>query len=193
MSYIVIIGILVILGGLCWSQYNTMVSQSAEVDLAVGNLNAQYQRRSDLLNNLIEVVKREADYEKSTLKDIVAERARAANGGRPVLDPANLTPEQIEAFNKNAASEQRMISVIIENYPQLKATEAYNKLMDETSGTENRVNVSRERFNKAVKDYNLAVQRFPGVLFAKLFGYKTKAYFENKAGTEDAPDYKNKF
>jgi LemA protein len=170
-----------------------MITKNQAVEKSVGDLNLQYQRRNDLLNNLIETVKQEANYEKSTLKAIVDARASASNGGLPQLDPKNLTPEQIEAFQKNAAMQQKMISIIVENYPNLKATEAYNKLMDETTGTENRVAVYRERFNAAVQDYNLSIIRFPGMIFAKLFGFKEKAFFQNQAGTENAPDYKDKF
>jgi len=191
---LIILGALILILGF-WgcSSYNGMITKNQAVEKAVGDLNLQYQRRNDLLNNLIETVKREADYEKSTLKAIVDARANAVNGGLPKLDPNNLTPEQIEAFQKNAASQQRMISIIFENYPNLRATEAYNKLMDETTGTENRVAVYRERFNSAVQEYNLLVIRFPGMLFAKFFGFKEKAFFQNQAGTENAPDYKEKF
>jgi LemA protein len=190
-SYI-IIGIILILLIMGYSQYNGMVTKNEQVENAVGNLNTQYQRRSDLLNNLIEIVKREANYEKSTLKDIIDARARASNGGAPSLDPKNLTQAQIDEFSKRAASDAKIISVIVENYPNLRATEAYQDLMRETTGTENRVGVARDRFNTAVQEYNLAVKRFPGVLFAKMYGYKEKAYFQNNPGTQDAPDMKNK-
>jgi LemA protein len=190
-SYI-IIGIVLILLLVGLAQYNGIITKFTAVEKSVGDLNSQYQRRTTLLNNLIEAVKGEANYEKSTLKDIVDARSRASNGGAPVLDPKNLTQAQIDEFNKRAASDQRMISVIVENYPNLRATDAYQKLMDETTGTENRVSVYRERFNQSVMDYNLAVTRFPGVLFAKLFGYSQKAYFQGNPGSDQEPDYKNK-
>ena len=192
-SLIILVAVIAILGFWGCNSYNGLITKNQAVEKTVGDLNLQYQRRNDLLNNLIETVKQEANYEKSTLKDIIDARARGANGGVPQLDPKNLTPEQIEAFQKNAAQQQRMISIIVENYPNLKATEAYNKLMDETTGTENRVAVYRERFNGSVQEYNLAVIRFPGMIFAKLFGFKEKAYFQNQPGTENAPDYKDKF
>ncbi len=192
-SLIILVAVIAILGFWGCNSYNGMITKNQAVEKAVGDLNLQYQRRSDLLNNLIETVKQEANYEKSTLKAIIEARASASNGGVPHLDAKDLTPEQIEAFQKNAAAQQKMISVIVENYPNLKATEAYNKLMDETTGTENRVAVYRERFNAAVQEYNLAIIRFPGMIFAKLFGFKEKAFFQNQAGTENAPDYKEKF
>ncbi len=192
-SLIILVALIALLGFWGCNSYNGMITKNVAVEKAVGDLNLQYQRRNDLLNNLIETVKQEANYEKSTLKEIIDARASASNGGLPQLDPKNLTPEQIESFQKNVASQQRMISVIVENYPNLKATEGYNKLMDETTGTENRVSVYRERFNTAVQDYNLSVMRFPGMIFAKLFGFKEKAFFQNQAGTENAPDYKDKF
>ena len=192
-SLIIVAALVAILGFWGCNSYNGMITKNQAVENAVGNLNLQYQRRTDLLNNLIETVKQEANYEKSTLKAIIDARASASNGGAPHLDAKDLTPAQIEAFQKNAAAQQKMISVIVENYPNLKATEAYNKLMDETTGTENRVAVYRERFNTAVQEYNLSIIRFPGMIFAKLFGFKEKAYFQNQPGTENAPDYKDKF
>lgn len=181
---LVVLGIL-FLGG-C-STYNGLIGKRNDVDNKWADVQSQYQRRLDLIPNLVKTVKGYADFEKSTLQAVVEARSKATsiNVTADNLDEATIAKinAQMGAVNSSLS---RLLAVV-ENYPDLKANQSFLKLQDELAGTENRIAVARDNFNEVVKIYNNAAQRFPAVIFAKLLGFKTKPYFEAEAGAEKAP------
>jgi LemA protein len=181
---LVVLGIL-FLGG-C-NTYNGLVGKRNDVDNKWANVQSQYQRRLDLIPNLVKTVKGYADFEKSTLQAVVEARSKATsiNVTADNLDEATIAKinAQMGAVNSSLS---RLLAVV-ENYPDLKANQSFLKLQDELAGTENRIAVARDNFNEVVKIYNNAAQKFPAVIFAKLLGFKTKPYFEAEAGAEKAP------
>jgi LemA protein len=181
---LVVLGIL-FLGG-C-NTYNGLVGKRNDVDNKWADVQSQYQRRLDLIPNLVKTVKGYADFEKSTLQAVVEARSKATsiNVTADNLDEATIAKinAQMGAVNSSLS---RLLAVV-ENYPDLKANQSFLKLQDELAGTENRIAVARDNFNEVVKIYNNAAQKFPAVIFAKLLGFKTKPYFEAEAGAEKAP------
>ena len=181
---LVILGI-VLLGG-C-NTYNGLIGKRNEVDNKWANVQSQYQRRLDLIPNLVKTVKAYADFEKSTLQAVIEARAKATsiNVSADNLDEATLA--KINAQMSEVNSSLSRLLVTVERYPDLKANQGFLKLQDELAGTENRIAVARDNFNEVVKVYNNAAQRFPAVIFARLLGFKTKPYFESDKGAEKAP------
>jgi LemA protein len=181
---LVVLGIL-FLGG-C-NTYNGLIGKRNDVDNKWADVQSQYQRRLDLIPNLVKTVKGYADFEKSTLQAVVEARSKATsiNVTADNLDEATIAKinAQMGAVNSSLS---RLLAVV-ENYPDLKANQSFLKLQDELAGTENRIAVARDNFNEVVKIYNNAAQKFPAVIFAKLLGFKTKPYFEAEAGAEKAP------
>ena len=181
---LVVLGIL-FLGG-C-NTYNGLVGKRNDVDNKWADVQSQYQRRLDLIPNLVKTVKGYADFEKSTMQAVVEARSKATsiNVTADNLDEATIAKinAQMGAVNSSLS---RLLAVV-ENYPDLKANQSFLKLQDELAGTENRIAVARDNFNEVVKIYNNAAQKFPAVIFAKLLGFKTKPYFEAEAGAEKAP------
>jgi LemA protein len=181
---LVVLGIL-FLGG-C-NTYNGLVGKRNDVDNKWADVQSQYQRRLDLIPNLVKTVKGYADFEKSTLQAVIEARSKATsiNVTADNLDEATIAKinAQMGAVNSSLS---RLLAVV-ENYPDLKANQSFLKLQDELAGTENRIAVARDNFNEVVKIYNNAAQKFPAVIFAKLLGFKTKPYFEAEAGAEKAP------
>ena len=181
---LVVLGIL-FLGG-C-NTYNGLIGKRNEVDNKWANVQSQYQRRLDLIPNLVKTVKGYADFEKSTLQAVVEARSKATsiNVTADNLDEATIAKinAQMGAVNSSLS---RLLAVV-ENYPDLKANQSFLKLQDELAGTENRIAVARDNFNEVVKVYNNAAQKFPSVIFARLLGFKTKPYFEAEQGAEKAP------
>lgn len=182
------IAVVVILGIWSVSAYNGLVKKDVAVNEAWSKVETQYQRRADLIGNLVKTVQGAADFERTTLNDVITARSKATS---ITIDPSNITPEQLQQFE--AAQGQMMgalsrLLATFERYPELKATDAFRDLMAETSGTENRVGVARDRFNESVKSYNQSVRSFPTMLYAGAFGFDRKPYFESKPGSEDAPD-----
>ena len=181
---LVVLGIL-FLGG-C-NTYNGLIGKRNEVDNKWANVQSQYQRRLDLIPNLVKTVKGYADFEKSTLQAVVEARSKATsiNVTADNLDEATIAKinAQLGAVNSSLS---RLLAVV-ENYPDLKANQSFLKLQDELAGTENRIAVARDNFNEVVKVYNNAAQKFPSVIFARLLGFKTKPYFEAEQGAEKAP------
>ncbi|MBR4566454.1 MAG: LemA family protein [Prevotella sp.] len=189
----VIIGIvvaIVLIGGWAISAYNGMVSSEEEATTAFANLQSTYQRRADLIPNLVETVKGYAAHEKETLEGVVAARSKATSIN---LDPENMTPEKMKQF-QNAQGELSMalgrLIAIQENYPDLKANENFRDLQVQLEGTENRINEARNTYNKKVQDYNVMIRRFPNTLFAGMFGFEKMEKFEAEAGAEKAPQVK---
>lgn len=183
----IVLGLLVLMG---FSSYNGLVSNEEAVSKAWGNVESDYQRRADLIPNLVNTVKGYADFEKETLTKVIEARASAT---QVKIDASNLTPENVAAFQQAQAglsSALGRLLAVAENYPDLKANQNFLGLQDELAGTENRINVSRQRFNDTVNEYNVSRRRFPNVLFSSLLGFKEKGYFKAEAGSEKAPEVK---
>ena len=186
----VIGAIVILLAGWVTIQYNGMVANDEAVTTAWAGVESQYQRRSDLIPNLVNTVKGYAAHEKETLEGVVEARAKAT---QVTVNADNLTPERFAQFQKAqgelSAALGRLMR-ITENYPQLRANENFSELQAQLEGTENRINESRLRFNEAVQEYNLSIRRFPGNIFASLFGFEKRDKFEAEDGTEQAPEVK---
>ena len=186
----VIGAIVILLAGWVTIQYNGMVANDEAVTTAWAGVESQYQRRSDLIPNLVNTVKGYAAHEKETLEGVVEARAKAT---QVTVSADNLTPERFAEFQKAqgelSAALGRLMR-ITENYPQLRANENFSVLQAQLEGTENRINESRLRFNEAVQEYNLSIRRFPGNIFASLFGFEKRDKFEAADGTEQAPEVK---
>ena len=189
----VIIGIvvaIVLIGGWAISAYNGMVSSEEEATTAFANLQSTYQRRADLIPNLVETVKGYAAHEKETLEGVVAARSKATSVN---IDPDNMTPEKMNQFQAAQGELSTALGRLIaiqENYPDLKANENFRDLQVQLEGTENRINEARNTYNKKVQDYNVKIRRFPNTLFAGMFGFEKMEKFEAEAGTEKAPQVK---
>lgn len=184
---IAIIAIVVIAG---ISAYNSLISKEEAVNNAWGNVENQYQRRSDLIPNLVNTVKGYASHEKETFESVTEARARAT---QITIDPNDLTPEKLQAYQKaqgEVGSALGRLLAISENYPNLKANENFKELQAQLEGTENRISVERRNFNEAARSYNTSIRRFPLNLFAGVFGFEKRPYFEAQEGTEKAPEVK---
>ena len=189
-GYIVLIVIaVVILSIFFWfrGSYNGMVSMSETVSSQWSNVENQYQRRLDLIPNLVNTVKGYATHEKETLEGVVAARSQAT---QIKVDAADLTPEKLAQYQKAqgaVTSALGKLLAITENYPDLKANQNFLELQAQLEGTENRINVARKNFNDAAQAYNTNIRRFPKNIFAGMFGFDKKAYFEAEEGSEKAP------
>jgi LemA protein len=170
------------------SVYNGLVTQNQAVNSSWAQVQSQYQRRMDLIPNLVSTVKGEANFEKSTLIDVINARANAT---KITLSPELLNnPEQFSQFQKTQGelgSTLSRLMVTIEKYPELKTNQQFAQLMDEISGTENRIAVARRDFNNIVQVYDTSIAKFPTNLFANQFGFKHKEYFQAEAGASQAP------
>ncbi len=187
-----IIGAVIVFGIYGWVKgiNNTAVTLNQDIEESWGNVQTSYQRRNDLIGNLVNTVKGAADFEKSTLTAVIEARAKAT---QTTVDPTNITPEQLEAFNKaqsGVSSSLSRLLVTVEQYPDLKANQNFLKLQDELASTENQILTARTRFNEAVKPYNTHIKTFPNTLFAGMFGFKEKAYFNAAEGADKAPEVK---
>ena len=169
---------------------NTAVTLNQSIEQSWGNVQTSYQRRNDLIGNLVNTVKGYAEHEKSTLTAVIEARAKAT---AITVDPSNITPEQLAAFNSaqsGVSSSLSRLLVSVEQYPNLKADQSFLKLQDELASTENQILTARTRFNEAVKPYNTHIKTFPNSLFAGLFGFKEKSYFQSVAGAEKPVEVK---
>jgi len=167
--------------------YNTMVKMDEDVKSKWNQVETQYQRRSDLIPNLVSTVKGAAKFEQSTLTAVVEARAKAT---QVKVDADNLSPEKLEKFQAAQGQVSQALGklmVLTENYPELKATEQFRDLSVQLEGTENRIAVARKDFNDAIQVYNTKVRSFPNNLTAGMFGFKTKTGFKSDAGAENAP------
>ena len=172
------------------SAYNSMVSEQEKATTAFANVQSTYQRRADLIPNLVEVVKGYASHEKETLEGVVAARAKAT---QVTVDPNNLTPEKLKEFQQaqgELGSALGKLIAIQENYPDLKANQNFLDLQKQLEGTENRINEARNSFNSAVQQYNIMVRKFPKNILAGIFGFDQMTKFEAEAGAEKAPQIK---
>ncbi len=187
-----IIGAIVIIGIYSWVKgiNNTAVTLNQNIEESWGNVQTSYQRRNDLIGNLVNTVKGYAEHEKSTLTAVIEARAKATS---VTVDPSNITPEQLAAFNSaqsGVSSSLSRLLVSVEQYPNLKADQSFLKLQDELASTENQILTARTRFNEAVKPYNTHISTFPNSIFAGMFGFQKKAYFEAVAGAEKPVEVK---
>ncbi|MCD6086360.1 MAG: LemA family protein [Candidatus Hydrothermae bacterium] len=163
------------------SLYNRLVSLREGVDEKWAQVETQLQRRLDLIPNLVETVKGYAAHEKEVFENIAAARAKLSGAK---------TREEIMEGNRELEGALARLLAIVENYPQLKANETFNRLMDELAGTENRIAVARMRYNETVRDYNMTIKKFPTNIIANMFGFREQPYFEAQKGAEEAPKVK---
>ena len=187
---IIIIAAIVAIVGYCMSSYNTLVGQDEAVGTAWSNVENQYQRRVDLIPNLVNTVKGYASHEKETFEAVVSARAKAT---QTIVDIDDLTPEKIAAYQKaqgELGSALGRLLAITENYPKLKANENFKELQAQLEGTENRISTERHKFNEVAKTYNTSIRRFPKNIIASMFGFEKRPYFEAQEGAEKAPEVK---
>lgn len=169
--------------------YNTLVSQEEAVKSAWAQVENQYQRRADLIPNLVKTVQGAADFEKTVLTEVTNARSRVGQTNitaDDLSDPAKF--QQFQQAQDQLSSALSRLLVVAENYPQLRSNESFLQLQSQLEGTENRISVERRRFNEVVQEYNSNLRSFPTVIIGKIFGFKEKEYFKGREGTENAPD-----
>lgn len=186
-STIIIIVILAVIAVWGITGYNGLVKSDEAVSTAWSNIENQYQRRADLIPNLVNTVKGYASHEKETLDAVVAARARAT---QVTVDAENMTPEMLQQYQKSqgevGAALGRLLAVA-ESYPELKANTNFLELQAQLEGTENRISVERRNFNEVAKQYNTSIRTFPRNILAGMFGFEKRPYFEAQEGAESAP------
>jgi LemA protein len=190
LTLIIIIAAILLLGGCGCSQYNGLVQQDEVVKNSWNKVQSDYQRRADLIPNLVATVKGEANFERGTLTDVINARASAT---QMKVDPENLTPEKIKEFQAaqgNLSQALGRLMVVTEAYPNLRANDAFRGLQAQLEGTENRIKTARNDFNDAVQGYNTQVRKFPTNIFAGMMGFKQRAGFTADAGSDKAPEVK---
>ena len=186
-TIIIIVAVVAIIAFWAISGYNSLVGMDENVSNQWANVETQYQRRADLIPNLVNTVKGYAAHEKETLEGVIAARSQAT---QIKLDPTDLTPEKLAEYQKaqgQLATALGKLLAITENYPDLKANQNFLELQAQLEGTENRINVARKNFNDAAKAYNTTIRRFPKNILAGMFGFDKRAYFEAAEGAEQAP------
>ena len=187
LGWIITVGIIVILVIWAIRGYNGIVKMDEQVQNKWASVATQYQRRADLIPNLVSTVKGYAKHEQQTLEDVVKARSEAT---QVKVDAENLTPEKLAAFQKaqsGVSSALGRLLAVAENYPDLKANQNFLELQSQLEGTENRITVARKDFNDAAKSYNQSIRQFPKNILAGMFGFEKKSYFEAEAGSEKAP------
>jgi len=184
---IILLGVVAVLVFSMCGTYNTTVKKDEGVKAAWSQVENQYQRRSDLIPNLVNTVKGYANFESQTLEAVVKARASAT---QTKIDPENLSPEAIQRFEQAQQGLSGALSrllMVTENYPDLKANQSFLDLQKQLEGTENRIAVERKKFNESVQDFNAHIRVFPTNLFAGIFGFSPKGYFQSQPGSEQAP------
>ncbi len=184
----VILGVVVILFFWGCSSYNGLVTANQAVKTKWSNVETNYQRRTDLYNSVIKTIEGSANFEKSTLTQVIEARSKATSIKVDVNDPKSL--EAYQNAQAGLQSSFRRLLAVAERYPDLKTTAAFQGFQTQIEGTENRINVARQDYNNAVQSYNLKVKTFPNNIFAGIFGYHEKAFYKADAGSEKAPDIK---
>lgn len=186
-TVLAIVGVLVLLVAISGCGYNGLVKLDEDVKAKWNQVETQYQRRSDLIPNLVNTVKGAAKFEQSTLTQVTEARAKAT---QVTIDPDKLTPENIEKYQAAQGQVSQALGrllMVTENYPELKATEQFRDVSAELAGTENRIAVARKDFNESVQTYNTKVRSFPNNITAGIFGFSQKAGFKAEAGADKAP------
>ncbi len=188
---IIIVGFfaLVVLGVVLWGtkSYNNMVTMTEGVTSQWGNVETQYQRRSDLIPNFVNTVKGAANFEQTTLTQVIEARAKATSVN---IDPTKMTEANMQQFQQaqgQLSSALSRLMVVVEKYPELKATQNFRDLQIELEGTENRISVERRKFNDVARAYNTYIKRFPQNFIAGMYGFQVKPYFAATEGSEKAP------
>ncbi len=190
LPWIIVAGVVLILFFWIKGINNTAVVLNQNIEESWGNVQTSYQRRNDLIGNLVNTVKGAAEFEKSTLTAVIEARAKAT---AVTVDPTNITPEQLAAFNSaqsGVSSSLSRLLVSVERYPELKANQNFLKLQDELASTENQILTARTRFNESVKPYNTHVSTFPNSMIAGMFGFQKKAYFNAVEGADKPVEVK---
>ncbi|MCA0228093.1 LemA family protein [Patescibacteria group bacterium] len=183
----IIVAVIAVLGLWIGGTYNSLVQQRETVVTSFGNLQTQYQRRADLIPNLVNTVKGSSNFEQETLNQVVSARAKATGIS---VDASTATPEQMQSYidaQNGVTSSLSKLLAVVESYPDIKSTAAYQDLMSQLEGTENRIQVARSDFNNTARPYNARLQTFPTNLIAGLFGFTQRPYFQAVAGSEAAP------
>ena len=182
-----IVALLILIVGWLMKGYNSMVNEDENVNLQWSEVENQYQRRLDLIPNLVNVVKGYASHEKETLEGVIEARAKAT---QTTIDPSNMTEEQLANFQKaqdGLSGALNRLMVVVEKYPELKANENFLQLQAQLEGTENRITVARKGYNDAATIYNKLVRRFPNNMLAGIFGFSVRPQFKAQEGAESAP------
>jgi LemA protein len=190
---LIILGVVALLFFMGCNSYNGMVNSSEGVTSKWANVENLYQRRSDLIPNLVATVKQAAATEQAILTQVIEARSKAT---QVKIDPTNATPEQLAEFQKRQGelgSALGRLLMITEQYPQLQSIQGFGDLRAELAGSENRLAVARQDYNTVVQTYNTSVQRFPANIFAGIFGFKPRAYFQAEAGSKTNPNVGNLF
>ncbi len=183
---IIIAGLVLIVGGCGCNRYNSLVTGDQQVQQSWSNVETNYQRRTDLYNSVIKTIEGSANFEKSTLTAVIDARSKATSVSVNINDPASLAKYQAAQGQLQSAFGRLM--AVAEAYPDLKTTTAFQNFQTQIEGTENRINVARRDYNAAVNSFNLSVRTFPSNIFAGMFGFKEKPYYQADAGTDKAPD-----
>jgi len=191
LTLIVILGIILVLGGCVGCGSISFQRRTVQMDENVkgkwGNVQSEYQRRTDLIPNLVNIVKGAANFEQETLTKVIEARSKATSVN---IDANNLTPEKMAAFNQAQGAVSSSLSrllAVVENYPDLKANQNFRDLQAQLEGTENRIKVARNDFNGAAQEYNSYIRQFPNNIYSGWFGFKQKVYFEADQGADKAP------
>ena len=189
-STIILIAVIAIAAIWGVSAYNGLVKMDESVNTAWSNVENQYQRRADLIPNLVNTVKGYAAHEKETLEAVMAARSKAT---QMTIDADNLTPEKLQEYQKaqgEIGSALGRLLAITENYPDLKANQNFMELQAQLEGTENRISVERRNFNEVAREYNTSIRTFPKTIIAGMFGFDKRPYFEAEEGANKAPEVK---
>lgn len=191
-NWLIPVIVIVVLGIIVYSLTvgfnNTAIEKQEDARLAWANVESSYQRRNDLITNLVNTVQGAADFERGTLTDVIEARSRAT---QVTVDPTNITPEQLAQFQQAQSGVSSALSrllVTVERYPDIKANQNFLQLQSQLEGTENRINVARDRYNASVREYNTYIRKFPNSMFAGMFGFDQMARYEADPGSENAPE-----
>lgn len=192
---IIVIAVAAILGYMLFAgKYNTAITLQENAKTAWSNVESSYQRRNDLIGNLVKTVQGAADFERSTLKEVIDARAKATS---VTIDPSNITPDQLNQFQQAQSGLSSALSkllVTVERYPDLKANQNFLNLQSQLEGTENRINIERNRYNEKVGEFNTFIRKFPNNLVLGMFGsFDEMARFKADEGSENAPDVEFNF
>jgi LemA protein len=193
LAVIVLIVLAVILGGWYVSTNNKLVNMKGQATKQWANVESSYQRRNDLIGNLVKTVQGAADFERGTLTEVIEARAKAT---ATTIDAENITPEQLAAFQQAQSGLSSALSrllVSVERYPELKANQNFLELQSQLEGTENRINVERNRFNELAAEYNIKIQQIPTNLIAGIANFDPLALFTSNPGAENAPEVNFEF
>lgn len=190
LTLIIIAAVVLLFGGCACSGYNGLVAKDVNVQTKWANVQSDYQRRSDLIPNLVNTVKGAANFEQTTLTNVIEARAKAT---QVQINATDLSPEKLAAFQQAQSGLSGALGKLLavaEAYPDLKATQNFRDLQAQLEGTENRIKVSRNDFNSAVQDYNQSVRSFPNNILGGMFGFHAKPFFQSDPGADKAPDVK---